>query len=91
MESFSALMSKYVVSILIHSPYTINDISILHIMFMDDLIVFSKCTSITAANLRAFFYHFANFSTLEVNWAKCFVFSLTVHKMTKRLLLSCLV
>lgn len=45
-----------------------------HIMFADDLIVFSKGTPLAAANLHALLNHFSWFSGLGVNWAKSFVF-----------------
>lgn len=61
-------------SMLIPSPSTRNDILISHIMFLDDLIVFSKSTPIATANLKAFLYHFVIFSILEVDWAKISTF-----------------
>lgn len=45
-----------------------------HIMFADDLIVFSKGTPLAAANRHALLNHFSWFSGLGVNWAKSSVF-----------------
>lgn len=70
------MMSKFAPSMLIPTPFVRAGLSISHIMFADDLIVFSKSTPLVAANLCAFLSQFSRFSGLGVNWAKSYIFFL---------------
>lgn len=74
MEFFSTLMSHYASSQLIPTPFRKNMVSISHLMFADDLIVFCKATDVAAVNLRFFLDQFKKFSDLGVNWGKSVVY-----------------
>ena len=71
MEFFSVMMSQYASSSLIPSPFGKNGLHISHIMFADDLIVFSKASTVAVANFKHFLdHHFKEFTWLGVNWTK---------------------
>ena len=67
MEFFSLMMNQYASANLIPSPFVKRDVIISHLMFADDLIVFSKASTGAAANLRHFLHHFKEFTGLGVN------------------------
>jgi len=60
MEFFSVMMNQYVAANMIPSPFVKKGVIVSHLMFADDLIVFSKATTGTATNLKRFF------STLKI-------------------------
>ena len=74
MEFFSVMMSQYASSSLIPSPFGKSGLHISHIMFADDLIIFSKVSTVAAANLKHFLDHFKEFTRLGVNWTKSAIF-----------------
>lgn len=74
MEFFSIMMDKYAASHMIASPFVKGNITISHLMFADDLIIFSKASHFKAANLKHFLDHFKNFTGLGVNWSKSALF-----------------
>lgn len=90
MEFFSIMMSKYASSLMIPTPFVRNDFSIFHLMFADNLIVFSKSTALTATNLQAFLTHFHRFCVIGVNWAKSSIFFSNCPNDYKQMILSML-
>ena len=67
-------MSRYASSHLIPTPFQKHEVSISHLMFADDLMVFCKATDVVAVNLRFFLEQFKQFSGLGVNWVKSAVY-----------------
>lgn len=74
MEFFSIMMVQYAKAKLIPSPFVKRDVTISHLMFVDDLIVFSKASTGATVNLRHFLLHFIKFIGLGVNWLKSAIF-----------------
>ena len=74
MKFFSVMITACARTSLIPTPYVRGDFSVSHLMFADDLIVFSKANPIAADNLRSFLEHFRRFSGLAVNWSKSSIF-----------------
>ena len=74
MEFFSVMMSKYASSSLIHSPFGKSGLNISHLTFADDLIVFSKASTVAIANLKHFLDYFKEFTGLGINWTKSVIF-----------------
>lgn len=74
MEVFSIMMDKYVASHMIPSPFVKRDTTISHLMFVDDLIVFSKASQLAVANPKHFLEQFKWFTGLGVNWSKSAIF-----------------
>ncbi|MFX5245330.1 hypothetical protein ABTD35_21360, partial [Acinetobacter baumannii] len=68
------MMDNYAASHLIPSPFVKPTITISHLMFADDLIVFSKASLLAAANLKHFLEQFKRFTGLGVNWSKSALF-----------------
>lgn len=60
----------YDYSSLIPSPFKRPGISISHLMFADDLIVFGVATTLAAYQLKNLVQYFKMFSSLRVNWSK---------------------
>ena len=68
------MMHQFASTHMIPSPFVKKDVIISHLMFADDLIVFSKATMGAAATLKHFLQHFRDFTGLGVNWLKSVIF-----------------
>ena len=74
MEFFSVIMTACTRTTLIPTLYVQGDFSVSHLMFIDDLIVFSKANPIATYNHRNFLEHFRRFSRLLVSRSKSSIF-----------------
>lgn len=68
------MMTSYASSFFIPTPYRHHGVAISHLMFDDDVVVFSKATPSAAYNLRNFLQQFKRFSGLGVNWMNSSMF-----------------
>lgn len=63
---------------LIPTPYTKWSLEISHLIFTDDVMNFTKATTLIARNLKRFLDHFGKFSWLKVNGVRALFSSLIV-------------
>ncbi|XXG79972.1 hypothetical protein AAC387_Pa09g0934 [Persea americana] len=68
MEFFFVMMNQYASTNMIPSPFVKKGVIISHLMFVNELIVFSKATTEATANLKHFLQHYRDFTGLGVNW-----------------------
>ena len=68
------MMNQYAASHLIPSPFVKGNITISHLMFADDLIVFCEVSPSAVENLKHFLENFKRFTGLGVNWSKSALF-----------------
>ena len=70
MEFFSIMMTMCAYSQLIPTPFVKGNVAISHLIFADDVSIFSRGTLYAAYNFKKLLEDFHRFSGLGVNWYK---------------------
>lgn len=59
---------------LIPTPYSVDNLRISHLLYADDLMLFSNASVQVAGNIKKFLHHFCQFTGLQVNNDKSNIF-----------------
>lgn len=70
MEHFSTLLNECALNGLIPTPFNKRNLHVSHLLFADDVLIYSKASILVVGNLKMFLADFGRFSRLVVNGRK---------------------
>lgn len=70
MEFFSAIYHECAANAFIPSPFIKQGMTVSHLLFADDVLLFVKASILKARNIKSFLMNFKDQSSLGRNWEK---------------------